>query len=45
MKMIHFHNNTSIHKRKKIQSLKYLKENEDMSFFLILKFLNLDENT
>jgi hypothetical protein len=36
----HFHNNTSKHKQ-----IKYLKENDDISFFEYLNSLNLDECT
>lgn len=38
MKLIHFQKNTSMHKNFFFQSLKYLKENEDMSFFEFLDF-------
>jgi hypothetical protein len=46
MKIIHFHNNTSIHKQ--TQYFNFLKDffkNDDISFFEYLNSLNLDKST
>jgi hypothetical protein len=45
MGIIHFHNNTSIQTNKIFHSLKFFKENEDVSFFKYIIFLKIDEDT
>jgi len=45
MGIIHFHNNTSIHKQKYILIFERFLKNENISFFEFLNSLNLNENT
>jgi len=45
MEIIHFHNNTSIHKQKKNSISEICKRNEDISFSKFVNSLNLDQNT
>jgi hypothetical protein len=45
MGIIHFHNNTSIHKHCFFLVFERLKRNEDISFFALSNSLNLNGNT